>query len=343
MAKQNSNLNDKDPVFDIIDAITKKHGVGSVIVGNQNIPVAKISSGSIAFDKALGGGYGEGRIVELYGPESAGKTLLAITGAIQAQKKYPNKYIAIIDAEHALDTTFAEKLGLNLDMTIINQPDNGEVGFDILESLIKSGRVSYAIVDSVAAMTPKAEIEADMDQNQMGLQARMMSKGLRKVTGAVSNTGTVVVFINQLREKLGIVWGTNETTPGGNALKFFASQRVDVRKSVGKDKGEDGAATSTIIKCKVVKNKLAPPFKTCEMENVFGVGIDKTSEIFSIAENIGIIKRSGSWFSYGETKLGQGAESVKSLLRDNPELVEELQTKIESHYGSGDSNALESI
>jgi recombination protein RecA len=327
MAKQNSS-EVKDPIFDVLASISAKHGLGSAIVGNQTIPIARISSGSLALNKALGGGYGEGRIVELYGPESAGKTLLAITGAIQAQKKYPNKYVAIIDAEHALDTAFAEKLGLNLDMAIINQCDNGEQGFDILESLVESGRVSYAIVDSVAAMTPKAEIEADMDQNQMGLQARMMSKGLRKVNGTISKTGTVVVFINQLREKIGVVFGNPFVTPGGNALKFYASQRIEVTKSVGKDKGEDGIATSTIIKCKAVKNKLSAPYKTCEMENVFGVGIDPVSEIFSLAENYGLIKRAGSWFSYGETKLGQGAETVKALLRDNPELVEELQTKI---------------
>ncbi len=333
MAKQNKQ---EDSIFDVVDQISSKYGKGTVIVGEESIPVPRISTGSLSLDRATGGGYGEGRIVELYGPEASGKTLLAITGAIQAQKKYPDKWIAIVDAEHALDTTLAEKLGLDLSKTIINQPDNGEQGFDILEKLVSSGRVSYAIVDSVAAMTPKAEIEAEMDQQQMGLQARMMSKGLRKVTGAISNTKTVVVFINQLRDKLGIMWGNPETTTGGNALKFFASQRIDVRKKVGTAKDDLGELTTTIIKCKVVKNKLGAPFKEAEMENIFGVGIDSINEIFKEAERLGIINKAGSWFSYGEIRLGQGAENVKSLMRDNPELTEELETKIKKHYGSAD-------
>jgi len=224
-----------DKLTAALSEITKKYGKGSVIVGNEVIQVEKISSGSLSLDIALGGGYAEGRIVEAYGPESSGKTLLAITGAIQAQKKYPEKYIAIIDAEHAIDLAFCKKLGLNTDKVIINQPDHGEMGFDILETLIRSGEVVYCIVDSVSAMTPKAELEGDMDSHQMGVQARMMSKGLRKVTGLVAQSKCVLFFINQLREKIGVMYGNPETTTGGNALKFYASQRLDIRRKIGKN------------------------------------------------------------------------------------------------------------
>jgi recombination protein RecA len=316
-----------------LDEITKKHGKGSVIVGNEVISVEKTSSGSMSLDLALGGGYGEGRVIEIYGPESAGKTLLAITGAIQAQKKYPEKYVAIIDAEHAIDLDFCRKLGLNTDKVIVNQPDYGEQAFDIAETLIKSGQISYCIVDSVSAMTPKAELDGDMESNQMGLQARMMSKGLRKVTGMVNNTKAILVFINQLRDKIGVVYGNPETTSGGNALKFYASQRIDVRKAKGKSLDDDGNISNTEMNITVVKNKLAPPFRKAKLMNVFNVGIDNAFDILNVSVDLGFVKKSGSWFSYGDTRLGQGVDAVCVLLRDNPDLLQELETQIRTHYG----------
>jgi recombination protein RecA len=316
-----------------LDEITKKHGKGSVIVGNEVISVEKTSSGSMSLDLALGGGYGEGRVIEIYGPESAGKTLLAITGAIQAQKKYPEKYVAIIDAEHAIDLDFCRKLGLNTDKVIVNQPDYGEQAFDIAETLIKSGQISYCIVDSVSAMTPKAELDGDMESNQMGLQARMMSKGLRKLTGMVNNTKAILVFINQLRDKIGVVYGNPETTSGGNALKFYASQRIDVRKAKGKSLDDDGNIANTEMNITVVKNKLAPPFRKAKLMNVFNVGIDNAFDILNVSVDLGFVKKAGSWFSYGDTRLGQGVDAVCVLLRDNPDLLQELETQIRTHYG----------
>lgn len=321
-------------VFDKIASLEKTFGKGVAVIGNKILEVPKISSGSLALDVALGGGYGEGRIIELYGPESAGKTLLAVTGAIQAQKKYPDKYVLIIDAEHAIDTEFCKKLGLNTDKTIISQPDCGEQGFSVLEGLIETGKISYAIVDSVAAMTPKAEIDADMDQQQMGLQARMMSKGLRKVTAKVNDTKTVVVFINQLREKIGGgPYTPSETTTGGNALKFYASQRIDVRKSQGKQLDDEGNIGNTEMRCKVVKNKLAPPFRKAELMNIFNYGIDSAYDVLRLGIELGLIKKSGSWFSVDDTRLGQGEEKALTTLKENPDLFEEIENKIREHYG----------
>lgn len=320
-------------VFDKIAALEKTFGKGVAVIGNKILEVPKISSGSLALDVALGGGYGEGRIIELYGPESAGKTLLAVTGAIQAQKKYPEKYVLIIDAEHAIDTEFCKKLGLDTDKTIISQPDCGEQGFSVLEGLIETGKISYAIVDSVAAMTPKAEIDADMDQQQMGLQARMMSKGLRKVTSKVHDTKTVLVFINQLRDKIGVVYGPSETVTGGNALKFYASQRIDIRKAQGKQVDDDGNIGNTEMKCKVVKNKLAPPFRKAELMNIFNVGIDNSYDVLRLGIELGLIKKSGSWFSADDTKLGQGEEKALITLKENPDLFEEIENKIREHHG----------
>jgi len=321
-----------DKLTAALSEITKKYGKGSVIVGNEVIQVEKISSGSLSLDIALGGGYAEGRIVEAYGPESSGKTLLAITGAIQAQKKYPEKYIAIIDAEHAIDLAFCKKLGLNTDKVIINQPDHGEMGFDILETLIRSGEVVYCIVDSVSAMTPKAELEGDMDSHQMGVQARMMSKGLRKVTGLVAQSKCVLFFINQLREKIGVMYGNPETTTGGNALKFYASQRLDIRRKIGKNIDDNGDISNTEINVKVVKNKLAPPFRKASLMNIFNVGIDNVHDVTNLSVELGLIKKAGSWYSYNDTKLGQGIDNVVDLMRENPDLLAELETQIRTHY-----------
>lgn len=319
-------------IFSVIAEIEKTYGKGAAIVGNQVLEVPKISSGSLSLDIALGGGYGEGRIVELYGPESAGKTLLAVTGAIQAQKKYPEKYVVIIDAEHAIDTEFCKKLGLDTDKVIINQPDSGEMGFAVLEKLIESRQVSFAIVDSVAAMVPKAELEADMDQQQMGLQARMMSKGLRKLTGVISNTKTTVLFINQLRDKIGVMFGNPETTAGGNALKFYASQRIDVRKKIGTQKDDAGDILNTEINCKVVKNKLAPPFRKAEIMNIFNVGIDPSYDVLNLGVELGLIKRSGSWFAVEDSKIGQGKENAIQTLKENPDLYDSIESAIRKHY-----------
>jgi recombination protein RecA len=319
----------------VLDDINKKHGKGSALVGNEVVSCDKISSGAISLDIALGGGYGEGRIIEIYGPESAGKTLLAVTGAIQAQKKHPEKYVAIIDAEHAIDLEFCKKLGLDTERVIVNQPDYGEQGFDIAEALIKSGQISYCIIDSVSALIPKTELDGDMDANQMGLQARMMSKALRKITGIVNQSGTVVVFINQLRDKIGVMFGSPETTSGGNALKFFASQRLDVRKKQGKTTDEQGDIMNTDITVKVVKNKLAPPFRKAELVNIFNVGIDATYDLTNMCVKAGIIAKSGSWFSYGETRLGQGMDNTVKTIKENPDLFDELETQIKEHYGIG--------
>jgi len=318
-----------------LDGITNKHGKGSVLVGNEVVACEKISSGVTSLNIALGGGYGEGRIVEIYGPESAGKTLLAITGAIQAQKKHPDKFVAIIDAEHAIDLEFCRKLGLDTDKVIVSQPDYGEQGFDIAESLIISGQISYCIIDSVSALIPKAELEGDMESNQMGLQARMMSKALRKLTGKVSQSKTVVVFINQLRDKIGVMFGSPETTSGGNALKFFASQRLDVRKKTGKTTDDQGDVMNTEITVKVVKNKLAPPFRKAELMNIFNVGIDATYDLLNMCVTGDIVKKSGSWFSYAETRLGQGIDNAVKTVKDNPDLFDELETQIKEHYGIG--------
>lgn len=322
-----------DRLFKKTEEINKKYGQGSIIIGNQVIDIEKISSGSISLDIALGGGYGRGRIIEIYGPESAGKTLLAVTGAIQAQKAFPEKYVAIIDAEHAIDLDFCRKLGLDTDKVVITQPDYGEQALDIADSLIRSGEISYCIVDSVSALTPKAELDGDMESNQMGLQARMMSKGLRKLTGTTSHTKTILVFINQLRDKIGIVYGNPETTTGGNALKFYASQRLDIRKAKGKTLDDHGDVANTEMKITVIKNKLAPPFKKATLMNVFNVGIDSVYDIVTVATDLGLIKKSGSWYSYGDTRLGQGADNVVTLLRDNPDLIVELETQIRTHYG----------
>jgi recombination protein RecA len=287
--------------------------------------VPSISSGSIGLDIAMGvGGYPKGRIIEIYGPESSGKTTLAIHAIAEAQKA--GGIAAIVDAEHAFDPTYATKLGVDINELLISQPDNGEQALEIADNLIRSGAFYFIVLDSVAALTPKAEIEGEMGDSKMGLQARLMSQALRKLTANINKTKTCVIFINQLREKIGVMFGNPETTTGGNALKFYASVRLDIRR-IGQIKdGEESQGNHTRVK--VVKNKVAPPFKKAEFDIMYGEGISKTGEIVDLGVECNIIKKSGSWFSYGETKLGQGRESVKSLIKDNPELAQELEAKI---------------
>ena len=310
-----------------LDKIEKDFGKGTIMkLGDQpKWDVSVIPSGSIALDCALGiGGYPKGRVTEIYGPESSGKTTLAIHAIAEAQKT--GGIAAIIDAEHAFDRTYAKKLGVNVDTLLISQPDNGEQALEIADSLIRSGAIDIIVIDSVAALTPKAEIEGEMGDSKMGLQARLMSQALRKLTANISKTNTCCIFINQLREKLGVMFGNPETTTGGNALKFYASVRLDVRRTTQLKDGED--ATGNRTRVKVVKNKMAPPFKKAEFDILYGEGISKVGEILDLGVEYDIIKKSGSWFSYGESKIGQGREAVRQLLLDNPEFAEEVEAKV---------------
>ncbi|MBO4692147.1 MAG: recombinase RecA [Bacteroidales bacterium] len=310
-----------------LDKIEKDFGKGTIMkLGDQpKFDVSIIPSGSISLDHALGiGGYPRGRVIEIYGPESSGKTTLAIHAIAEAQKQ--GGIAAIIDAEHAFDRTYAKKLGVNVDTLLISQPDNGEQALEIADSLIRSGAVDIVVIDSVAALTPKAEIEGDMGDSKMGLQARLMSQALRKLTANISKTNTCCIFINQLREKIGIMFGNPETTTGGNALKFYASVRLDVRKLTQLKDGDD--ATGNRARVKVVKNKMAPPFRKAEFDIVFGEGISKVGEIVDLGVEFDIIHKSGSWFSYNDSKLAQGRDAVKQLLKDNPELCEEIEAKV---------------
>jgi recombination protein RecA len=329
MAKDNNNVQDEKlkALKATIDKIDKDYGKGTIMrMGDhvaEAIPV--ISTGSIGLDFALGvGGFPKGRVVEIFGPESSGKTTLAIHAMAQAQRA--GGIAAFIDAEHAFDRFYAEKLGVDTDNLLISQPDNGEQALEITDHLVRSGAVDIIVVDSVAALTPKAEIEGDMGDSRMGLQARLMSQALRKLTASINRTNTVVVFINQLREKIGVMFGNPETTTGGNALKFYASLRLDIRKVTQLKDGEEVTGHRTRVK--VVKNKVAPPFRKAEFDIMFGEGISKVGEIIDLGVEYEIVKKSGSWFSYGESKLGQGRDSVKSLLYDNPELAEEIEKKI---------------
>ncbi|HKO75602.1 MAG TPA: recombinase RecA [Flavobacterium sp.] len=313
-----------------LDKLDKTYGKGTVMkMGDKAIEeVETISSGSLGVDLALGvGGYPKGRIIEIYGPESSGKTTLTLHAIAEAQKA--GGIAAFIDAEHAFDRNYAEKLGVDIENLIISQPDNGEQALEIAENLIRSGAIDIVVIDSVAALTPKSEIEGEMGDSKMGLHARLMSQALRKLTGTISKTNCTVFFINQLREKIGVMFGNPETTTGGNALKFYASVRLDIRRSTQIKDGENVLGNRT--KVKVVKNKVAPPFKTAEFDIMYGEGISKTGEILDLAVEFEIIKKAGSWFSYGDTKLGQGRDAVKSLIKDNPELADELEVKIKSH------------
>lgn len=310
-----------------LDKIDKDYGKGTIMrLGERpenDIPT--ISSGSISLDVALGiSGYPRGRVIEIFGPESSGKTTLAIHAIAEAQKA--GGIAAFIDAEHAFDKFYAEKLGVDVDNLLISQPDNGEQALEIADSLIRSGAIDIIVIDSVAALTPKAEIEGDMGDSKMGLQARLMSQALRKLTANINKTNTCCIFINQLRDKIGVMFGNPETTTGGNALKFYASIRVDIRKTQQIKEGEEILGSRTRVK--IVKNKLAPPFKKADFDIMYGEGISKTGEIVDLGVELEIVKKSGSWFSYGDTKLGQGRDAVKNLLRDNPELMSELEQKI---------------
>jgi len=310
-----------------MDKIDKSYGKGSIMrLGDKAVEdVPAISSGSIGLDAALGiGGYPKGRIIEIYGPESSGKTTLAIHAIAEAQKA--GGIAAIIDAEHAFDPSYAAKLGVNIAELLISQPDNGEQALEIADNLIRSGAIDIIVIDSVAALTPKAEIEGEMGDSRMGLQARLMSQALRKLTANISKTKTCCIFINQLREKIGVMFGNPETTTGGNALKFYSSVRLDIRRTGQLKDGEDVFGSRTRVK--VVKNKIAPPFKKAEFDIMYGEGISKTGEIVDLGVELEIIKKSGSWFSYGETKLGQGRDGVRNILLDNPELSAELEAKI---------------
>ena len=318
-----------------LDKLEKDYGKGTIMkMGDkQVVDVATIPSGSIALDIALGiGGYPRGRVIEIYGPESSGKTTLAIHAIAEAQKA--GGIAAYIDAEHAFDRTYAEKLGVDIENLYISQPDNGEQALEITDNLIRSGAIDIVVIDSVAALTPKAEIEGEMGDSKMGLQARLMSQALRKLTGNISRTNTCCVFINQLRDKIGVMFGNPETTTGGNALKFYSSIRLDIRKITQIKDGEE--ATGNRVRVKVVKNKMAPPFKKAEFDIVFGEGISRIGEVIDLGVDHNVIKKSGSWFSYGETKLGQGRDSVKQLLSDNPELTEEIANKVKEKIASPD-------
>ena len=311
-----------------LDKLDKTYGKGSVMkLGDQTVEkIESISSGSIGLDIALGvGGYPKGRVIEIYGPESSGKTTLTLHAIAECQKA--GGIAAFIDAEHAFDRFYAEKLGVDLGELVISQPDNGEQALEIADNLIRSGAVDALVIDSVAALTPKSEIEGEMGDSKMGLHARLMSQALRKLTASISKTNCTVFFINQLREKIGVMFGNPETTTGGNALKFYASVRIDIRRST-QLKDTEGGVLGNKTRIKIVKNKVAPPFKTAEFDIMYGEGISKIGEILDIGVEKDIIEKSGSWFSYGGSKLGQGRDSVKSILKDNPELMEEVEQKI---------------
>ena len=325
-----SSIEDKKKALALVlEKLDKTYGKGTVMTlgdASADTSIEVIPSGSLGLDLALGvGGYPRGRVIEIYGPESSGKTTLTLHAIAEAQKA--GGIAAFIDAEHAFDRGYARKLGISLDDLIVSQPDNGEQALEIADNLIRSGAVDIVVIDSVAALTPKAEIEGEMGDSKMGLHARLMSQALRKLTGTISKTKCTVIFINQLREKIGVMFGNPETTTGGNALKFYASVRIDIRKASAPIKTGDEAVGSR-VKVKIVKNKVAPPFKLAEFDIMYGEGISKTGEILDAAVDMGIVKKSGSWFSYAETKLGQGRDAVRDMLKDNPELADELEAKI---------------
>ena len=321
-----------------LDKLEKSYGKGAVMkLGDAPIEAMEfISTGSLGLDIALGiGGVPKGRVVEIYGPESSGKTTLATHIIAEAQKR--GGIAAFIDAEHAFDQFYAKKLGVDVENLLISQPDNGEQALEIADNLIRSGAIDLIVVDSVAALTPKAEIEGEMGDSQMGLQARLMSKALRKLTGSINKAGCCCIFINQLREKIGVMFGNPETTTGGNALKFYSSIRIDIRRSSQLKDGEE--IIGNRVKVKVVKNKVAPPFRKAEFDVMYGEGISKVGEIIDLGVDLNILKKSGSWFSYGETRLGQGRDAVKALIKDNPELMEELEEKIKKALVSPGADA----
>lgn len=346
MAKETKQVPDADAskmeklkiLQSTLDKIEKSYGKGAIMkLGDAPVEeIESISTGSVSLDMALGiGGLPKGRIIEIYGPESSGKTTLAIHAIAEAQKK--GGIAAFIDAEHAFDSVYAKQLGVDTDNLLVSQPDNGEQALEIADNLIRSGAIDIIVIDSVAALTPKSEIEGEMGDSKMGLQARLMSQALRKLTANISKTKCCCIFINQLREKIGVLFGNPETTTGGNALKFYASVRIDIRRTQAIKDGDSNIGNR--VKVKIVKNKVAPPFRTCEFDLIFGEGISKTGEVVDLGVDCGVIRKSGSWFSYGETKLAQGREAVKQLLADNPELMEELENKIRVAL-NGDADAM---
>ena len=321
-----------------LDKLDKAYGKGTVMKMSDApvVDVDVISSGSLGLDIALGvGGYPRGRVVEIYGPESSGKTTLTLHAIAEAQKA--GGIAAFIDAEHAFDRFYAENLGIDIDNLIISQPDNGEQALEIADNLVRSGAIDLIVIDSVAALTPRSEIEGEMGDSKMGLHARLMSQALRKLTGSISKTNCTMIFINQLREKIGVMFGNPETTTGGNALKFYASVRLDIRRST-QIKDGDGSVRGNKTRVKVVKNKVAPPFKLAEFDIMYGEGVSKVGEILDLAVEFDIIQKSGSWFSYDATKLGQGRDAVKQMIKDNPDLMDELEAKIKGVI-KGDSEA----
>lgn len=315
----------------VLADIEKQFGKGSVMKlgDNEHTEIDTISSGSLSLDIALGiGGYPKGRIIEIYGPESSGKTTFALHAIAEAQKL--GGRVAFIDAEHALDPTYAAKIGVNINELLLSQPDNGEQALEICEALVRSGAISVIVVDSVAALVPQAEIEGEMGDSHVGLQARLMSQAMRKLSGAINKTNTIAIFINQLREKVGVMFGNPETTPGGRALKFYSSIRLDIRRAEQIKDGAEIIGNKTAIK--VVKNKMAPPFKSCNVDIMYGEGVSKEGEIVDLGSEAGIIEKSGAWYAYKGEKLGQGKENVKELLKKNPELRDELENLIREHY-----------
>ena len=332
------STNDKTLDQVLLD-IEKQFGKGSVMKlgDNEHTEIDVISSGSLSLDIALGiGGYPKGRIIEIYGPESSGKTTFALHAIAEAQKK--GGRVAFIDAEHSLDPQYASKLGVNINELLLSQPDNGEQALEICEALVRSGAISVIVIDSVAALVPQAEIEGEMGDSHVGLQARLMSQALRKLSGVINKTNTIAIFINQLREKVGVMFGNPETTPGGRALKFYSSIRLEIRRSEQIKNGSDIIGNKTSIK--VVKNKMAPPFKNCVVDIMYGEGVSKEGEIVDLASEAEIINKSGAWYSYNGEKIGQGKENVKELLKKNPKLKEEIETKVRNHYEIGDKKAL---
>ena len=322
-----------------LDKLDKAYGKGTVMKMSDApvVDVDVISSGSLGLDVALGvGGYPRGRVVEIYGPESSGKTTLTLHAIAEAQKA--GGIAAFIDAEHAFDRFYAENLGIDIDNLIISQPDNGEQALEIADNLVRSGAIDLIVIDSVAALTPRSEIEGEMGDSKMGLHARLMSQALRKLTGSISKTNCTMIFINQLREKIGVMFGNPETTTGGNALKFYASVRLDIRRST-QIKDNDGRVRGNKTRVKVVKNKVAPPFKLAEFDIMYGEGVSKVGEILDLAVEFDIIQKSGSWFSYDATKLGQGRDAVKQMIKDNPDLMDELEAKIKGIIKGGSESS----
>lgn len=334
MAKQpEENFNKEKALDDVLKSIQKTYGKGSVMrLGERTrVDVDVIPSGSILLDHALGvGGYPRGRIIEIFGPESSGKTTLALEAIAQAQRK--GGRAAFVDAEHAIDPDYAERLGVNIDELILSQPDSGEQALEIVEMLAESGALDLIVVDSVAALVPQAELDGVMSDNQVGLQARLMSKGMRKIAGILNRTGTVVVFINQLREKVGVVYGNPETTTGGRALKFYATIRLDIRKAEAIKNGTDIIGNS--VRVKVVKNKVAPPFKTCTVDLIYGEGISRYGEVLDLGLDLGLLEKSGNWYSRGGEKIGNGREAAKTYLKEHPDLTAALESEIRASFSS---------